>query len=254
MTPSLLMLLPFGVVIAVGFLFVRMATRGVPGRKRTPLKEAMEALDPRNDPEPGPDQSWLQFPNRWMAIGGAKPAAVRNALDLCGVHWCSLAEGLQFAAEHRYFVSMQVREWVIVFGRELPDAGSDPDQLYHFLAGLSRELGVVQYFNADPVAGEHAWVWMERGKVKRAFAWAGSTVWNQGEMTACEKSLGMECPAYGEHPPEVSREDAFSRNNVERVYALAGRWSMAPNKLSQFLPKGVQGFAGKRRMPRSTRR
>lgn len=253
MTPSLLMLLPFGVVIAVGFLFIRMASREIPKRKTSRLKEALEALDPGNDPEPGPEQPWLQMPSRWLAIRGAKPAAVRNVLDLCGVQWCSLAEGLQFATEDRFFISLHVKNWVLVFGRELPDAESDPDNLFRFLTNLSRELGTVQYFCADAVVGEHAWVWLERGKVTRAFAWSGTTLWNQGEMTSAERSLGMDCPDYGEDLAEPLRRNAMARHNVERVHQLAGRWGLEPGRLTQYLPKGAQGIVGKRRLPRRSR-
>jgi len=246
------MLLPFGVVVAVGFLFVRMASREIPKRQRSRLKEALDALDPSNDPEPAEEQAWLQWPSRWIAVLGAKPVAVRNALDLCGVQWCSLAEGLQLASEDRYFISQHVKDWVVVFGRELPDPGSDPDHLFRFLSDLSHELGTVQYFCADPVVGEHAWIWIEQGRVKRAFAWSGSTVWNQGDLTPAEKSLGVECPGYGEESPEDLRRNAMARYNVDRVHQLASKWGLDPGRLTRSLPKGAQGIVGKRRLQRKS--
>lgn len=253
MTPSLLMLLPLGIVVAVGFIFVRMATRHIQSFNRTRLKEADDALHPDNDPESPLNSSWVQLPNRWIVVGQVKPAAVRNALKLHGVHWTTLSDGLQLASDNRFFVSLPAREWVFVFGRDIPDSNQDPDQLYHFLAELSRELGTVQYFSTDPVLGHHCWAWMESGQVKRAFAWNGTTIWNQGPMTTAERQLKMECPDYCEQGAEEDRQNNPVRLNAERVAALAARWGVDPGRLIQWLPSGAQGIIGKRRSPRGAR-
>jgi len=46
----------------------------------------------------------------------------------------------------------------------LPDPADDVDVCYRLLAELSRKLGHVQFFNANTVLNQHAWVQAEHGR------------------------------------------------------------------------------------------
>src|SRR5678815_2501607 len=92
---------------------------------------------------------------------------------------------------------------------------------------LSRKLGDVQFFNSSRVLQEHAWVWACRGKVIRAYAWAGKTLWKQGARTAAEKELEVHCFDYTEPAKQsfFAEADVIS-SNVEKVPLLAAKWSL----------------------------
>jgi hypothetical protein len=96
------------------------------------------------------------------------------------------------------FSSAPVNDWIIVTGSGLPQPGHDIDRAFHFLVRLSRVLGHVQFFLAEPVLHHHAWVRMENGSVKRAYAWTGETVWNQSANSLAEIELAVKCFGYGE--------------------------------------------------------
>jgi hypothetical protein len=77
------------------------------------------------------------------------------------------------------------------------------------------------------VVNQHAWVLMERGRVFRAYAWAGETLWNQGPLTAAEKELRLRCFEYASEPNLFSFKDELAANS-ERIGQLAARWSLDP--------------------------
>jgi hypothetical protein len=125
-----------------------------------------------------------------------------------------------------------VNGWVIVTGPGLPDPDDDVDECFLFLTGVSRQLGHVQFFHMEKFSCHHAWARMDEGCVTRAYAWAGETIWNQGETTLAEKGLGMKCFNYGEDAEAgfiTTKENAAA--NVEKIPRLAGRWSLDPEIL-----------------------
>src|SRR6185295_7557650 len=99
---------------------------------------------------------------------------------------CSWEEGLARAQGHKLFISPPVGGWILVMGSDLPDPGDDVDKCFRFILDLSRKLGHVQYFSANRVVDHHSWAQAEQGRVLRAYAWAGRTVWHQGKMTRAE--------------------------------------------------------------------
>jgi hypothetical protein len=112
---------------------------------------------------------------------------------------------------------------------------------------LSRKLGHVQFFQADPLLQHHAWILTESGRVVRAYAWAGAVVWNQGMKTSAEIALGVKCFAYGETPAASDWTVAdFLVANVEKVPHLARRWSLDPAEIDLRLLATVHGITGQR--------
>ena len=130
-------------------------------------------------------------------------------------------------------------------GSGLPDPSEDVDACFRLLLGLSRKLGHVQFFSANRVINHHAWVRAENGRVVRAYAWAGRTLWLQGERTAAERDLALECRDYG----DPSEETDFSEwnavaPNVHKVPQLAARWSLDPAAIAEQFLEHEYGIAG----------
>jgi hypothetical protein len=154
------------------------------------------------------------------------------------------------AGEHGFFIGPPVNGWIIVTGSGLPNPGCDVDDCFHFLTELSRKLGHVQFFQAERMLHQHAWMRVENGVVTRAYAWAGETVWNQGRKTAAETELSMKCFGYGEHPGATSWAAAeWTATNVAKVPLLAARWSLDPARIDERLRNHASGVAGESPQP-----
>jgi hypothetical protein len=187
----------------------------------------------------------LNRPPCWLAIKSRNLLAVQSALRLTNPRPCSWAEGLAGASEEKLFISPPVDGWILVIGSALPDPADDVDACYRFVTELSRKLGHVQFFSADRVLNHHAWVQVEAGRVRRAYAWAGKTLWKQGLKTAAEAKLGLKCFDYLETAELMSfgPSDAIL-TNVERVPLLAARWSIDPASIDERFFEHARGIAG----------
>lgn len=184
-----------------------------------------------------------QRPSRWLAIRTRDMHAVQLALGLRHAQACSWTEGL--FGSRNLFIAPPVNGWTLVFGADLPVPDDDIDFCYRFLRDLSRKLGQVQYFQADPVLQQHAWVRLESGRVLRAYAWAGATLWNQGVKTPAELALKVNCFGYGENP---GSDDWILADhlvaNVDKVWRLAQRWSIDPTGIDGRMLMQQQGITG----------
>jgi hypothetical protein len=182
-------------------------------------------------------------PSSWLAIRSRDIVAVQSALGLRNAAPCSWAEAL--VADRKLFIAPPVNGWTLVFGSGLPDPGDDVDAAFRLLRELSRKLGQVQFFQAEPLLQHHAWVLAESGRIVRAYAWAGDTVWNQGVKTTAETTLGVKCFGYG----EITTTDdwtvaEFIVANVEKVPQIARRWSLDPAEIDWRTLTNAQGIAG----------
>jgi hypothetical protein len=179
----------------------------------------------------------------WLAIRTRNTALVQAALGIQHAAPCSWTEGV--LARHRLFIAPPINGWTLVFSNGLPDPDDDVDACYCFLRDLSRKVGHVQYFQADPLLQRHAWARVESGRVLRAYAWAGMTLWNQGVKTDDEIELGMKCHPYGETigGDEWAAADQILAN-VRRVPLLARRWSLDPAEIDPRLLFRATGVVG----------
>ena len=182
-------------------------------------------------------------PSSWLAIRRRDIVAVQSALGLRNAAPCSWAEGL--VAARKLFIAPPVNGWTLVFGSGLPDPGDDVDAAFRFVRELSRKLGHVQFFQAESLLQHHAWVLAESGRIVRAYAWAGATVWNQGVKTTAETTLGVKCFGYG----EVTTTDEwtvadFIIANVDKVPQIARRWSLDPAEIDLRTVANARGIAG----------
>jgi len=180
----------------------------------------------------------LQRPDCWLAIRAVSPEAVKMTLGMNDAAPCSWAEGL--AGGHEFFISPRIHGWVIVTGLGLPNPTEDVDATFVFLTALSRQLGHVQYFYASRLLQHHAWARLDDGCVTRAYAWTGETVWNQGIETMPEIQLDVQLFNYGDHTATIL--DAES--NLEKVPALAARWSLDPARVKWHSLRPATGIAG----------
>ena len=184
-------------------------------------------------------------PSRWLAIKCSNLQKVQAALGLHNPKPCPLSEGFSRLAEKKLFISPPVKGWILVVGNSLPDAGDDIDRLFHFLMGAANELGSIQYFSANRVLNHHAWIRIENNRVYRAYAWAGETLWDQGERTAAEGELELKCYSYGDTPlpfPFTARDSHMA--NTDKVMQLAARWSVDPLAVNNSTFRAAFGIAG----------
>jgi hypothetical protein len=232
------------IILSVAGFFVWLAFRETRARRRLRGAERRRSFDRWSSP--GRFQTPLfDSPCRWLAIRSGNPQAVQTALNLHNPTACSWEEGLAEARDRKLFISPPIDDWVLVVGSGLPDPADDADACFHFLTRLSRKLGHVQFFSVNHVLHHHAWARLDRGRVLRAYAWAGQTVWNQGTYSFAESELGLKCFDYFE---TVQRGD-FSQTdppsvNSDKVLLLAARWSVDPTTIDERRLKPGGGIAG----------
>ncbi len=184
------------------------------------------------------------WPEWWLAIKTRNQFAVQAALDLHNPRTCSWLEG--FTEADQLFVAPPVRGWILVTGAGAPSPTEDVDACFRFVVGLSRKLGEVQFFSASRVLHHHAWVKARKGRIIRAYAWAGSTLWCQGSLTSAEKDLHLLCLEYGQPAPWTGAGPAETMaRNTEKVALLAARWGLDPASVQQHFPRNERGIAGK---------
>jgi hypothetical protein len=207
---------------------------------------------------PSPTENWdssyrttkyrptiFEKPCRWLVVKSTNVAAVQNALGLHNATPCSWGEGLSKLAQRKLFVSPPVQGWILVIGQALPEPSEDVDECYRFIMRLTRELGHVQYYSSNRAVNHHAWVRAENGQIRRAYAWAGETLWNQGEISATELSLGLKCYGYGDPPEQFQASESDSHaGNSEKVVFLAARWSFDPTAIDESVVAGGHGIYG----------
>jgi hypothetical protein len=238
-----LLILLVGLVVGTGVTFLAMvinASRAhrLAGRPRLARPELAVRSRRPTSPAGVP-------PARWLAIKLSNPRAVQTALGLHHPMPCSWEEGLSLVQDHKLFISPAVQGWILVMGPHLPDPADDVDRCFCFLLSVSRKLGQVQFFSLSRVLNHHAWAWVEQGRVQRAYAWAGKTIWNQGRLTRAEVDVGLVCFDYTDAAGQIdfAHPDPAALN-VERIPLLAARWSVDPAAIDGGMLREARGIAG----------
>lgn len=183
------------------------------------------------------------WPDAWLAVKSRNVFAVQRALSLHKIQPCSWIEG--FSSADMLFISPPVKGWILVTGADLPKPRQDVDACFRFVLDLSRKLGQVQFFSANHALHYHAWVKAQNGRIVRAYAWAGTTLWQQGSATRAEMDLDLVCFDYGEpltHRPFEA--GGVVDANVEKVPLLAARWGLNPALVQEHFPRNEHGVSG----------
>jgi hypothetical protein len=233
----LLMLVPFGIVFLSGAGFFFFAWRRASARAQMPLNRQVTSSETESF-----RSSPFEQPSRWLAVKAKDPFVVQAALHLGRPTACSWEEGLAEAREDKLFISPSASGWVLVVGPGLPEPAEDVDLCYRFLSDLSRKLGHIQFFSTSRVVNYHCWAMLEKGRVFRAYAWAGETLWNQGPVTAAERELNLVCFSYAAEQNAFAIRDAVTVNS-DSVNQLAARWSVDPGACSPAMLQG-RGIVG----------
>jgi hypothetical protein len=235
--PALFLLL-FSTVLAIGVGVIILVFR-----RRAECRRDSAALSSQAESVGTSGRHTFLAPNCWLAIRTRNTYAVQVALGLHNPKPCSWIQGL--AGEEKLFIAPPVKGWILVMGSGLPEPDTDVDVCFRFLLDLSRRLGQVQYFSASRVVHSHAWVKADGGRIVRAYAWAGKTLWCQGAMTSSERELGLQCFPYCEAlDPSTFSQPSAAALNVERVPLLASRWSIDPSRIDTQFLQMERGIAG----------
>ncbi len=184
------------------------------------------------------------WPESWLAIKSRNLFAVQAALSLHNPKPCSWLEG--FSSADQLFIAPPVKGWILVTGSGLPAPDEDVDVCFRFVLDLSRKLGQVQLFSANRASHHHAWVKAQNGRVLRAYAWAGVTLWQQGTPTRAERDLALNWLDYGEPLPDNPFDgQEIMAGNVGKVPLLAARWGLDPASVQEHFPLNEHGITGK---------
>lgn len=239
--PVLLLIL-LGVALGSGAIIISLVlySRGRRGFFDQQLPATHLPLAPNFIP---PHIVFQHRPPAWLAVRSRNLHAVQSALALNNPKPCTWIEGI--TREQKLFIAPPLNGWILIVGQGLPDPAEDVDACFRFLHGLSCKLGHVQFFTANRVLGHHAWARFEAGRVVRAYAWAGKTLWNQGIKSRAELELGFKCFRYLEMPERAAygQPDVIAMN-TEKVPLLAARWSLDPATIDERLFEHAHGVAG----------
>ena len=239
-----LLILIFGMALGMGLICLLLAFHflrtGQFGLGQRPLLQGTPRRGWR------PQVGLAGAPCRWLAVRTADMHGVQTALRLHNPSPCSWEEGLSVVHEQKLFISPPIDGWVLVWGANLPDPSDDIDRCFHFMVHLSRKVGQVQFYSFNRLVNHHAWAMADQGRIVRAYAWAGRTLWNQGPMTQAERDLGLTCYDYAD-TVDRSHFATGSRAalNTERVPQLAARWSVDPMAINGRVLRESQGIAGR---------
>jgi hypothetical protein len=235
----IVLLVLLALVIGLGTGMVFLVARW---RKKC-IRVTPPPLAPEQELPPVHRHCFLPRPGAWLTVRSRNLQSVQSALRLHNPRPCTFLQGL--ANEHKLFIAPPVNGWIVITGSGLPDPSDDVDRCFRFLLDLSRKLGQVNFFSANPVLGHHAWVCVEAGRIVRAYAWAGRTLWNQGLKTRAELELGMTCLHYGDDPePGAFCGQELSCTNTDKVPLLAARWSIDPTAIDERTLEQACGIAG----------
>jgi hypothetical protein len=187
----------------------------------------------------------LNLPEQWLAIRSSNVAAVQETLGLTNPRRCSWLDGFSIDGVEQLFISPPVNGWILVVGPALPAPEEDIDFCFHFLSHISQRLGHVQFFSLNRVLSHHCWVRAHTGRIERAYAWCGETLWNQGAMTPEETDLGITCHPYDRSIEELDFEEVSRlTTNTENIARLAARWSLNPAALKPEVFSKSAGITG----------
>jgi hypothetical protein len=153
---------------------------------------------------------------------------VARALQLRTVLPANWEGGLAAARDSGVFVTPPVDGWVLVTGVDLwrrRDVGSE---VLPLLQELSQTFSTACWFATHTGDEQHGWALCRRGRLVRAYAFAGEAgeVLSVGDSTTDERQLGC----FVADPRDRSDDPIKWWPERSVVHALALRWSRDPDR------------------------
>lgn len=207
----------------------------------------------------------------WFAIKTSDTNAVINHLKLTTPHVANWETGFYFGRNSRsrssVFVAPPMHGWTIIH-TNLNFEGYT-EKAVKILKALSKEFGEAQYFVSYRYTSHAAWWLSRKGKVIRGFDYLDSYKINIGETTAAELAVDLpnitgfsvdklnemldnaEFVEYDENNPSSGlkfENGHYLKRLIDEeddVFLIAEKWSLNPQKLSQFSDlKPANGYVG----------
>jgi hypothetical protein len=194
------------------------------------------------------------YKNMWLAVksnDSLKVAEVLGLRDLQPANWRT-GVAASCASDSSYvFITPPVKGWVLAVGILLPGCGDSPrpSQDTSVLGALGREFDPVLYFGTHRVVDFHLWARVDKGRVSRAYAYAGDdgTFWEIGPKTEEEQALGFAF--FANEPPAGQGEEYWEREDLtfpdeDDVITIAEAWSLNPLNIDDMDLPVSTGFVG----------
>ncbi len=234
----------FGFVFGVGLLIAWLVSRNV-HKNQTPASDSFSHSPVRNSFTPHWRNERAQVSSSWIAVKAAHPQGLIDHLKLTNTTPCTWSEGTTDLRTHHIFISPPIHGWILIFGGGLPGVCEDVDRFYRFFCNLSLEMGQTHFFHFNRIVDHHAWGKADKGRILRAYAWAGETLWNQGSISRSEIGLKLSTSDYGDCPMAFDGRGKDTRAiNSEKVGRLAGIWSVDPAMVNDPMFEGERGIIG----------
>ena len=177
------------------------------------------------------------YKTAWLAIRCDDPRHAVEALHCRSMELANWATGLLCSEETggALFCSPVMDGFVLAIGQALFSLTERRDEL----EALAGQFPEVQYFASHRVSSCHYWARYEAGRCVRAYGIAdGEVLWNTGELTPEERSLGFD--AF----PVPGAEETNRWPDEEDVLDIAAAWGIDPRFEKRTYPPSTGWLCG----------
>lgn len=164
------------------------------------------------------------YKTSWLAIKADNPESVMDKLGCKDRRVSSWESGFaEMFKSGQVFVTPCFDGYVLVLNYDEPVNNMDMSRLQEFAAQFEE----VQYFASYRVVDLCCWVKFAGGQLVRSYYYVGDgdeVYWNEGELTAEEKDLGLTSLPYA----DMDDWDNVTFPDEEHVVRIAGKWGADP--------------------------
>ncbi|QDU78144.1 hypothetical protein Pan97_52260 [Bremerella volcania] len=205
-----------------------------------PTPPAVVELPPQEPDDP----FGFGYKNTWWAVPSVDMQAVVTAFGLQNSQPANWRSGIANAYDRSVFVTPAVDGWTLVTGFELPPSNNDVRrEVAQPLEELSQTFGEAQVFSTHRIVDYHVWAKAVQGKLIRGYGYlgeSGETLWNAGDLTPEEQSLGIAF--VDERSLKDEEESYWERDDIQTaseddVMNVARAWSVAPCDFKNYKPR-----------------
>lgn len=162
----------------------------------------------------------------WLAIKADDPESVMDKLGCTDRKVCNWRSGFDVMYNSaQVFVTPCLDGYVLVLNYDRPANEMDMGLLQEFAAQFQE----IQYFSTHRVVELCCWVKFTDGELVRSYYYlgeSGEVYWNEGELTAEERELGLTSLPCGDMDEDDWDNVTFP--DEELVDQLAGKWGVDP--------------------------